>query len=259
MNSALQRARATLETRPRSATTPRRCSTRPTASCSSATSTAFEALRHRRAHLADPRGRDAVDAAVRHVARAAATTSSRGGSGPGSAATARGVIPTVAANGSPAFGQYKPSRATAATSRGRCRCSSSQTGGSASSRSSSTPRRSSRSSGCRSRLDAVARLASPMNATSSTQLAATRAAGGPRSPALGRELQPRERVDRDRVGATRGRRRATSAVRARSAQTRSHSPGRSTGRSDRGSRNVVARVAPSASDRRRAGLIGRRR
>ena len=40
-------------------------------------------------------------------------------------------------------------RATAATSRGRCRCSRSRTAGSSSSRSSSTPRPSSRSSACR--------------------------------------------------------------------------------------------------------------
>ena len=42
------------------------------------------------------------------MAAAAATTSSPGGSGPASAARARASIPAVAANGSPAFGQYKP-------------------------------------------------------------------------------------------------------------------------------------------------------
>ena len=60
VNSALQRARATLDELDDGAAS----WTSPTASSSPATSQAFEALRHRRAHLAHPRGRDAVDAAV---------------------------------------------------------------------------------------------------------------------------------------------------------------------------------------------------
>ena len=48
--------------------------------------------------------------------------------GPGIGCKGSRVIPTGSANGSPAFGQYKPSDRTAATSRGRCRCSSSQDG-----------------------------------------------------------------------------------------------------------------------------------
>ena len=50
--------------------------------------------------------------------------------GPGIECAGSRVIPAIAANGSPAFGQYKPSPTGAATSRGRCRCSSSQAGGS---------------------------------------------------------------------------------------------------------------------------------
>ena len=48
--------------------------------------------------------------------------------GPGIGCQGSRVIPTVAANGSPAFGQYKPSETATATSRGRCRCSSSSGG-----------------------------------------------------------------------------------------------------------------------------------
>ena len=42
------------------------------------------------------------------MAAAAATTSSRGGSAPGSGCQGSRLLPT-AANGSPAFGQYRPS------------------------------------------------------------------------------------------------------------------------------------------------------
>ena len=73
--------------------------------------------------------------------------------GPGIGCRGSRLVPTVSANGSPAYGQYKPAP-TAATSPGRCRCSSSTTAGSGSSRSSSTRRRSSRCSGCRARLEA---------------------------------------------------------------------------------------------------------
>ena len=53
--------------------------------------------------------------------------------GPGIGAPARASSRPPAANGCPAFGQYKPSRdRRRATSRGRCRCSSSQAGGSSS-------------------------------------------------------------------------------------------------------------------------------
>ena len=65
------------------------------------------ALRHGRAHLADPRGRDPVDAAVRPVA-AGRDDILAWWFGPGSAAAAR-ACSRPRANGSPAFGQYKPS------------------------------------------------------------------------------------------------------------------------------------------------------
>ena len=61
--------------------------------------------------------------------------------GPGTTCRNSHVIPAVAANGSPAFGQYGPGRTATATSPGRSRWSRSQTGGSSSSPSSWTPRR----------------------------------------------------------------------------------------------------------------------
>ena len=69
VNSALQRARATLDAsdaRARRSGAAR--STRPTASCSTRYVDGVRALRHGGAHVADPRGRDAVDAAVRPLA-----------------------------------------------------------------------------------------------------------------------------------------------------------------------------------------------
>ena len=69
--------------------------------------------------------------------------------GPGAGCRGSRVVPTTAANGSPAFGQYKPEPRATATSPGRCRCSSSRTAGSSSSPSSSTPTACSRSSASR--------------------------------------------------------------------------------------------------------------
>ena len=117
--------------------------------------------------------------------------------GPGIGCRGSRVIPTVAANGSPAFGQYKPARA-AATSRGRCRCSSSTTAGSSSSPSSSTPRRCSRSSGCPPH---YAGSTSPRPRTRSARAAR---ASAPLQPDLEpvpqrAELEPRERADRPDV------------------------------------------------------------
>ena len=83
VNSALQRARATLS----EASDRERRRRSPSATADRELPRALRrgvrALRHGRAHGADPRGRDAVDAAVRPLADAAATTSSPGGSGPG--------------------------------------------------------------------------------------------------------------------------------------------------------------------------------
>ena len=148
VNSALQRARATLE-RPTSARpTLWRSSTSRTASCSRATSRRSSATTWRRSPRSSTRtrrsrmppydlwlsGRD--DILSWWV-------------GPGAACRGSRVIPTVSANGSPAFGQYKPSEtgeglralgaAGARDLRRTCRRSS---------RSSSAPRPSSRSSGC---------------------------------------------------------------------------------------------------------------
>ena len=110
VNSALQRARATLEASDAHGRgDPAPELDEADARAPRALRRRVRALRHGRAHVADPRGRDAVDAAVRPLARAAATTSSRGGSGPGIGCRGSRVIPTVSANGSPAFGQYKPS------------------------------------------------------------------------------------------------------------------------------------------------------
>ena len=75
VNSALQRARATLETRdlsPEAAPAVGRGGRR----AARPLRRRVRALRHGRADVADPRGRHAVDAAVRPVARRAATTSS---------------------------------------------------------------------------------------------------------------------------------------------------------------------------------------
>ena len=83
--------------------------------------------------------------------------------GPGIGCRGSRVIPVGTANGSPAFGQYKPAR-VAATSRGRCRCSSCGTAGSASSPSSSLPGPCSPCSACRP----PRRLASAPSASTGT-------------------------------------------------------------------------------------------
>ena len=131
--------------------TRRRQSTRRTPSCSPATSTAFERVRHGGADLAHPRGRDAVDAAVRPVAR-------RPRRHPRLVGRARCRLPRLA--GRPDRRRRTARRRSASTSRAT-------TGDGyepwalqvleidgrqdrRASRSSSTPRRSSRSSGCRS-------------------------------------------------------------------------------------------------------------
>ena len=70
--------------------------------------------------------------------------------GPGIGCQGSRVLPAPMANGSVAFGQYKPSEAGSGHDRGRYRCSSSTpTAISSSSRSSSTPSACSRCSGCR--------------------------------------------------------------------------------------------------------------
>ena len=149
VNSALQRARAGL--------TRERCqhdhlrgrARRRAARAARALRGCLPALRHRGADVADPRGRDPVDAAVRPLALGPRRH-------PHLVVRARDRLPGLA--GDPGRLRRTARRPTASTSRasreadstrGRCRWSRSQTTASPSSPSSSTPRRSSRSSACR--------------------------------------------------------------------------------------------------------------
>ena len=208
------------------------------ASCSSVTSQAFEALRHRRAHVADPGGRDPVDAAVRPLAAAAATTSSRGGSAPASAAAARGSCRRCRRTARRRSASTSP-RPAAATSRGRCRCSRSRTGAIVeltffldtesrvpALRPPGAPRRVAAAARRSVRQDVVQPHQPDERAELRRGVAEVYAAAEPAR----RELQPRERVDRRPRPARRPRRRrARSRRRSRvsSAQTRSQSPPRS--------------------------------
>ena len=88
-------------------TTPPRSSGRPRAA--RPLRQGVRGLRHGGADLADPRGRDPVDAAVRAVAHRPRRHLRLVGRAAGSAAAGSRVHPDLAANGSPAFGQYKPS------------------------------------------------------------------------------------------------------------------------------------------------------
>ena len=119
--------------------------------------------------------------------------------GPGIGCRGSRVIPTVRGE---RLAGVRPVQAERdrrrATSRGRCRCSSSQTGGSSSSRSSSTPRRCSRSSGCppgSTRSTLVEPDERDQLASSSADASRSRSSRPSRARA---ELEPRERVDRDR-------------------------------------------------------------
>ena len=89
VNSALQRARATLEASNLELGDASRSVDRGRRGAARALRRGLRGVRHGRAHVAHPGGRDPVDAAVRHVAAAAVTTSSRGGTAPASAARAR--------------------------------------------------------------------------------------------------------------------------------------------------------------------------
>ena len=132
-----QRAAARARDAGRRPSTPRptRCSrsTRRTASCSIVTSTAFEDYDMRGADVADPGGRDAVDAAVRPLAP-------RPRRHPHLVVRAGHRLPWLAARPDrrgERLARLRPVQAgarTAATSRGRCRCSSYEAGGSSSSR-----------------------------------------------------------------------------------------------------------------------------
>ena len=189
MNSALQRARATLETARRA----RRGAARP----------GRRELLARYVDAFEAYDIDALTALIQEDATQSMPPFDlwlRGRDdiltwwfGPGIGCQGSRVVPTVAANGSPAFGQYKPAESGAATSRGRCRCSRSQAGGSPSSRSSSTPRRCSRSSGCRSTSTPSA-SASPANAASSRSSVETRGAAAARGRRAVRRAGARARA-----------------------------------------------------------------
>ena len=106
-------------------------------------------LRHGRAHVADPRGRDAVDAAVRAVAARPRGHPRLVGRPRARAAAARRSSRRSPPTARRRSASTSPTRTATATCRGRCRCSRSRTARSSSSRSSSTPSGSSRSSACR--------------------------------------------------------------------------------------------------------------
>ena len=106
VNSALQRARAGLEARraaPDRRLRPRR---RRPAAAAGALRGGVRGLRHGRAGGAAARGRDPLDAALRHVAVRAATRCCTWFVGTGIGCRGSRMLPTVA-NGMPAFGQYR--------------------------------------------------------------------------------------------------------------------------------------------------------
>ncbi len=115
------------------------------------------AVRHGRPHVADPRGRDAVDAAVRPLAHGPRRHLHVVGRPRHMRAAALASSPSRPRTALPRSASTSRARTARATSRGRCRCSRSRTAASSSSRSSSTSRRCSLGSGCRS----STRLASP--------------------------------------------------------------------------------------------------
>ena len=109
VNSALQRARATLEERDIDDTDGRGADGRDPEGAAGPLRRSVRALRHRRADLADPRGRDAS-----RCRRSTCGSSGREDVldwwfGPGIGCQGSRVVPVETANGSIAFGQYKPS------------------------------------------------------------------------------------------------------------------------------------------------------
>ena len=129
VNSALQRARATLARRDAEAAADAVPLSADRPGAARALRRRLPALRHGRADGPDPRGRDAVDAAVRPLARRAATTSSTWWFGPGIGCRGSRVLPAGAPTARRrSRSTSRPPRAAAA-SRGRCRCSSSRPGG----------------------------------------------------------------------------------------------------------------------------------
>ena len=147
VNSALQRARATLAQSDAGRAHPGR-SRRRGSRAPGPLREGLRGVRHGGAHLADPGGCEAVDAAVRSLAprprrhphvvvRPGHRLQRLARRADDQRERLAGIRPVQA------------DRRTGATSRGRCRCWRSRTAASSSSRSSSTPRRCSRSSACR--------------------------------------------------------------------------------------------------------------
>ena len=153
-------------------------------------------VRHRRAHIAHPRGRHAVDAAVRHVARRPRRHPRLVGRARASAAAIRGSCRPSGRTARRRSASTSRTTQATATSRGHSRCSRSPAARSSASRSSSTPRGFSHSSGC---LSSIPR--SPHEVDELEQLR-----GRVLKPNLGAcprarqpSSQPRQRVDRHRV------------------------------------------------------------
>ena len=153
--------------------------------------------------------------------------------GPGIGCRGSRLVPTVAANGSPAFGQYKPRRRRWLRAVG---APGDRDLGRADRRAHVLPRherRCSRSSGCPSG-STPSRLvrqhvAQAHEGDELEQLGATRRGGAPRSGGPRGELEPRERVHGHGVGLDPGHLAVgdAGAAPSRRPQTRSHSPGRS--------------------------------
>ena len=121
--------------------------------------------------------------------------------GPGIGCRGSRVIPAPSANGSPTFGQYKPSP-DGGHEPWALQVLRLEAGGSSSSRSSSTPRRCSRSSASH-RVSTRSTPASPANAISSSSSRERVAQASVEAEASRGELEPRERVQRGRIGGER--------------------------------------------------------
>ena len=128
VNSALQRARATLEAGRRQRVGSGAAARRGRPRAARPLRRGLRALRHRRADVADPRGRDAVDAAVRPLAERPRRHLHLVVRARGSAAGLARDPDRWRRTARPRSGSTSRARPATASSRGRCRCSSSQAG-----------------------------------------------------------------------------------------------------------------------------------